>query len=157
MKKTLVVFAGKRGTTKAAAGRLAAALGGQAAYDLAAGPVPGPEDYEAVALAGAAYMGRWDERLVAWANEHADALERKEVALLEIGMNAEANAAAAALPGLAARARAYCKPGGAVRWAELGFMERLIMRMVTGKKGDASNYDEAKLDAFALELKEAWA
>lgn len=156
MKKTLVVFAGKRGTTKAAAGRLAAALGGQAAYDLAAGPVPGPEDFEAVALAGAAYMGSWDERLVAWANEHAAALGSKEVALLEIGMNAEANAAAA-LPGLAARARAYCKPGGAVRWAELGFMERLIVRMVSGKKGDASNYDESKLDAFALELKRAWA
>lgn len=157
MKKTLVVFAGKRGTTKAAAGRLAAALGDSVAYDLAAGPVPGPEDYEAVALAGAAYMGSWDQRLVAWANEHAEALKRKELALLEIGMNPAANAAAAALPGLAARARAYCKPGGSVRWSKLGFMERLIVRMVSGKKGDASNYDEAKLDAFASELKEAWA
>lgn len=157
MKKTLIVFAGKRGTTREAAGRLAAALNGASTLNLA-GPGAGKsalEGYERVVLAGSSYMGQWNPALVDWANAREDELMGKDLAILELGMNKSESAAMLAQPRLSAHARAYCKPGGSVHWAELTFMERMIMKMVNGKKGDASNLDWAELDAFGERLKEA--
>jgi menaquinone-dependent protoporphyrinogen oxidase len=157
MKKTLIVFAGKRGTTKEAAGRLAAALNGASTLNLA---WPGAsksslDGYERVVLAGSSYMGQWNPALVDWASARENELMAKDVAILELGMNKSERAAAQAQPRLSAHAQAYCKPGGCVHWEELTFIERMIIKTVSGKKGDASNLDWAELDAFGQGLKGA--
>jgi menaquinone-dependent protoporphyrinogen oxidase len=154
----IVVFDTKHGTTADVAARIAGQLGegsrlvylrdkGAERVDLS--------DCELVVVGGPVYAGRWSKRAAAFARLREGELSEKKFAYFSVGnVSAEGTASAKGTlpPALAEAAIASAKFGGAFRWDSLNFVERLIVKAVSGKSGDSSTTDWAAVDSFADRL-----
>lgn len=158
--RTLVVFDSKHGATEEVAGKIAEGVrgaGGAAVLlDLrGVGAAKASIDgFDAVALGGPSYMGRWSKRASAFASAREAELAGKEVALFVVGNDAtkaEAPAKEAVPSALAGRAQAAYF-GGRVDIQKLGGFERFIMKKVTGKVEDTSTLDLEAARAFGARL-----
>ncbi len=151
----IIVFDSKHGATADIAARIAEKLGpgvslvylrdkGAERVDLA--------DADLVVLGGPVYAGSWSKRAAAFAHRRERDLAGKAFAYFCCGMNvAEGTAAAAAaLPrSLAEKAVAAAKLGGEIRWERMNWLERVVIKAITGGRGDRSAADPAAIDAFA--------
>ena len=154
----IVVFDSRHGATADVAARIAEQLGegsrlvflrdrGAERVDLS--------DCELVVLGGPVYAGTWSKRAAAFARLREGELAGKKFAYFLVGMvPADGTAAASRVlpPALADAAIASAKFGGAYRWEGMNFLERLIIKAVSGKTGDAEATDWAAVDVFSERL-----
>jgi menaquinone-dependent protoporphyrinogen oxidase len=154
----IVVFDTKHGSSADVAARIAERLGegsrlvflgdrGAERVDLS--------DCELVVLGGPVYAGSWSKRAAAFARLREAELAGKKFAYFLVGMVPGDGTEAASRtlpPALADAAAASAKFGGAYRWSSLNFLERLIIKAVSGKGGDIEATDWAAVDAFADRL-----
>ena len=162
--KALIVFDTKHGATEEIAIRIAQAVrghGGEAdPLDLRGmgGRAPSVASYDAVALGGPFYMGRWSKRARAFAEAGGAALAGKRFAIFAVGSNPKlgATAARAALPATLADEVAFSAYfGGRYDFDGLGALERFIVKKVTGKAESSSTLDLDATEAFGAKLAEA--
>jgi menaquinone-dependent protoporphyrinogen oxidase len=158
--RTLIVFDSKHGATEEVAGKIAEGVrgaGGAAVLlDLrGSGAARASMDgFDAVALGGPSYMGRWSKRASAFASAREAELAGKEVALFVVANDAdkaESPAKEAVPPALAGRAQAAYF-GGRIDIQKLGRFERFIMKTVTGKAESVSTLDLEAARAFGAKL-----
>jgi menaquinone-dependent protoporphyrinogen oxidase len=159
--EAIVIFDSKHGTTADLASRIAEKLGeGVRLVYLRDKGATGValDDCDLVVLGGPVYAGRWSARATAFAREREAELAGKTFAFFSCGTVKEegtASAVASLPPKLAAAAVASAKLGGAIRWESMNFLERIIVKAVSGKSGDMSMIDFAAVDAFAVSVAEA--
>jgi menaquinone-dependent protoporphyrinogen IX oxidase len=154
--KTLVVFDSKHGATEEVARRIAEGVkgaGGVAVLlDLrvSGAAKASMSGFDAVALGGPTYAGRWSRRASAFAASRETELAGKAFALFAVGNDQEkgAEVAKAALPpALSAKAQsAYF--GGRIDFPSLGRFERFVVKAVSGKAESASTLDLEGAKAF---------
>jgi menaquinone-dependent protoporphyrinogen IX oxidase len=158
--KTLVVFDSKHGATEEVARTIAAGVkgaGGVAVLlDLrvsgaAKASISG---FDAVALGGPTYMGRWSKRASAFAASREAELAGASLALFVVGNDRDKGAepAKAALPPtLSAKAEsAYF--GGRIDFPRLRRFERFVVKAVSGKAESVSTLDLEAARAFGARL-----
>jgi len=147
--KTLVVFDTKHGATRDVAAKIAEGIreaGGEAeTLDLRekGSSKARLEGYDAVALGGPSYMGRWSKRASAFAASRAAELAGKEFAVFVVGNDAKGGsdpARTALAQALASRAQAAYF-GGRLDFPKLSGFERFIIKKVTGKAESSSTLD----------------
>jgi len=158
--KTLVVFDSKHGATEEVARTIVAGIkgaGGVAVLlDLRVSGAARASisEFDAVALGGPTYAGRWSRRARAFAASREAELAGKAFALFAVGNDREkgAEVAKAALPpALSARAEAAYL-GGRIDFPRLGSFERFIMKAVTGKAESMSTLDLEAAREFGSRL-----
>lgn len=159
--KVLIVYDTKHGTTEEVAGRIAdsvKARGGAAELlnlrgrGAASRSIDG---YDAVALGAPFYAGRWSRRTLAFASAHEAKLMSKRLGIFAIGADPKLGdtAAKAALPAsLSSSVAASAYFGGRFDYARLGFLERLIVKAVSGKAESSSTLDLSPAEAFGTAL-----
>lgn len=148
----LVAVASKHGSTREIAGVIAEelrALGLDA--DLReAGEVTSIAGYEAVVLGSAVYMGNWRAEAKAFVSRLADQLATIPVWLFSSGPTGEVSRDTPVDPnGLAdlltaTGARGHSTFAGKADPQDLGFGERLIMRLVHTPQGDFRDWDDIR-------------
>lgn len=162
--KALIVFDSKHGTTEEVAGRIAAAVqsrGGEArTLDLRSRGAASTSlaGYDAVALGAPFYMGRWSRRAIAFASARESELAGKSFGVFAIGADPKLGdqAALAAIPAtLATDVSASAYFGGRFDYQRLGFLERLIVKAVSGKAESSSTLDLSPAEGFTASLAEA--
>lgn len=151
----IVVFDSKHGATADIAARIAERLGEGARLvflrDRGAQRVD-MSDCELVVVGGPVYAGTWSKRASAFARLREADLSAKKFAYFSVGSVAEegtASARNALPPALADAATASAKFGGSLSWDDLNLLERLVVKVVSGKTGDSSTTDWAAVDSFA--------
>ena len=159
--KALIVFDSKHGTTEEAAQSIAAAVkeAGHAAdlLDLrkkgaAAVALSG---YDAVALGGPFYAGRWSRRARAFAAARRADLSGLPFGLFAIGSNPDLGDKAARStlpPSLASAVSASAYFGGRLDFERLGRLERFIVEKVAGTTESSSTLDLGQANGFAAAL-----
>jgi menaquinone-dependent protoporphyrinogen oxidase len=87
MKRILVAYASRHGSTEEVAREIACTLrrGGNIVYVHGAETVADLSSYDAVVLGGALYMGRWHRDARRFLEQHHDALERVPFAVFALG------------------------------------------------------------------------
>lgn len=113
------------------------------------------DGYDAVALGAPFYAGRWSRRALAFASAHETTLMRKRLGVFAVGNDPKLGdtAAKAALPAsLSSSVAASAYFGGRLDFARLGFLERLIVKAVSGKAESSSTLDFVPADAFGRSL-----
>jgi menaquinone-dependent protoporphyrinogen oxidase len=95
MKRLLVAYASKHGSTEDVAREIASTLrrGGNVVYVHAAETVADVSSYDAVVLGGSLYMGRWHRDARRFLDLHHDALERVPFAVFALGPSSMEKAA----------------------------------------------------------------
>ena len=157
----MVIFDSKHGATADLAGRIAEKLGDGVSLvylrDKGADRVD-LGDCDLVVLGGPIYAGSWSKKAVAFARAREKELAGKTFAYFSSGMGVDEGIAQAraALPAvLADAAVAAEKFGGEIRWEHMNFLERAIIKAISGKPGDRTMVDTEAVDAFADRIMEA--
>lgn len=159
--KVLIVYDTKHGTTEEVAGSIAASVaaqGGSAELLNLRQPKASEasiDGYDAVALGGPFYAGRWSRRALAFASAHETALMRTRFAVFAVGNDPKLgdSAARAALPAsLSSSVAASAYFGGRLDFDRLGFLERLIVKAVAGTTESVSTLDFAPAEALGSSL-----
>ena len=126
------------------------------------GEVTGLDDYDAVVLGSAIYMGRWLREARLFAAQHATALAAVPVWLFSSGPLGPADkplpqSDAADIDAMVAltRAREHRAFAGRLDGARLGVAERAVMKAVHAPEGDSRDWGAG--DAFAAEIAAALA
>lgn len=154
--KVLVVFDTKHGASQEVAGRIAAGIreegGGVEILDLRVRGASKADlgGFDAIALGGPSYMGRWSRRAAAFAASREAELAAKELAVFVVGNDKDGGSAPAktALPeALASRSQAAYF-GGRLDFPKLSGFERFIIKKVTGKAESSSTLDLEAAEEF---------
>jgi len=160
--KTLVVFDTKHGATEEVAGKIAEGIrgaGGKAEMlDLRArGSAKAALDgFDAVALGGPSYMGRWSKRASSFAAAREAELAGKAIALFVVGNDADKADAPAkeAVPSTLAGRAASAYFGGRIDFPRLGGFERFVVKAVSGKAASSSTLDLEAALAFGARFQD---
>lgn len=156
--KTLVLYATRYGSTRLAAERIAAALGGADVHELSA-HAPAPGGYDEVIVGAPVYMGRLLKPARAYLAAHCPELKRVRLGLFACGAmpaGADGCPQCAFPPELREHARAICAAGGVVRPAGMRPLDRLVIGMIA--RGEhagllSAALDDAAIARFARELR----
>lgn len=113
------------------------------------------DDYDAVVLGSAVYLGRWLKQARRFARENARALTVRPLWLFSSGPVGEPLAPAQEAPDVTLLAESLGALGtrtfaGRLRTAELGFGERAAVRLVHAAEGDYRDWDEIR--AWAADI-----
>lgn len=160
--KTLIVYAGKYGTTARIAGIIAQALAGQVqAHNLAEGPPPAPEDFERIVIGSSVYIGRIRKQAKAFCVQNKAVLLQKQLALfLCSGMpqNSEQYYKDNFDEALLQHASPKASFSGEFLVEKMGFLDKkMIAAVAKGSGMEAPQLDEQAVRAFAAALGQAGA
>lgn len=150
--KTIVLYATRYGSTRAAAERIAAALGGAAICDLNA-HAHAPEGYDAVIIGAPIYMGRLLKPARAYLAAHEQALLRVRLGLFACGATrpGENGFPGSVFPeALRSHAQAICAAGGLVQPGSMRALDRFVTNMIA-RSGDADGFMQVTIDDAAIE------
>lgn len=151
--KVLIASASRHGSTgeiaEAIANELAAAGLHLDVYDGTPTPTPGIDDYDAVVIGSAVYIGHWMPEARDFVEQHQEQLRKVPVWLFSSGplgdepLPAGDTSDATDLLALI-HAREHRTFAGRLDRSELGIGEKLITRMVHAPEGDFRNWDEIR-------------
>jgi menaquinone-dependent protoporphyrinogen oxidase len=155
--KTLILYATKHGACADIAGRIAKVMGEAQTHDLQKPGMPPLENFDCVIVGASLYAGSIRAAAKEFMKQNEDKLAAKKLGLFLSGMSPvgkpydnywNPNFS----PKLLAAAKAKLYAGGAFDPQKAGFLERLIMRMVTKKSGYQSSISQQEIDKFAKEM-----
>ena len=141
--RVLIPFASKYGTVAEVAERIAGDLRQEVetrVVHLRRQPSPAVGGFDVVLIGGSIYGGRIQREVTQFCERHRDALLSTQVGLfmacLYHGSKAEAQLAEAFPSWLLAHAFGAYHVGGRVNQSRLGFWDRLLVRRISGVRGD---------------------
>lgn len=158
-RRALVVYGSKHGATAEIADRIGRVLNenGLPADVVPAERAPDPGEYSSVVIGSAVYAGRWRREAANYLRTHAAALGDRDVWLFSSGPTGEGDPATllkgwrlpAALKPIAdnVTSREVAVFGGAIDISRLGFVERMVLKMVKAPAGDFRDW--AAIDEWA--------
>jgi len=155
--KTLIIYATKHGCTEACARKLEETLTGDIELRnlKGAGEVQ-PGDYDTVLIGGSIHAGRIQKRVQNFCRNHKDTLRTKTVGLflccMEEGEKAQKQFDEAYPEELRAHAKAQGLFGGAFDFERMNFLERKIIKKISGIEASVSKISEDAIDRFVTEL-----
>ena len=156
--KTLIVYATKHGCTETCARKLQERLPGDVDLrDLKTAKDLRPEDYDIVLIGGSIHAGRVQKRIPAFCRRHMETLLSKTVGLflccMEEGEKAQKQFNDAFPEELRNHARAQGLFGGAFDFERMNFLERKIIKKISGVESSVSRISSDAIDRFAADLK----
>lgn len=157
--KILVVYESRHGFTEHCLGLLSSEL--PPAIDL--WPLrqrPGFPDltqYDAVVFGGPVYFGRWAPHVRRWTQRHRQALlQVQRLGAFVVSLSPRAGALEYLRKGLDAELQPRLGHlscfGGSIRWKQLAWWEKWILRRARGLETDASNLDLTEIQGMATWL-----
>jgi menaquinone-dependent protoporphyrinogen oxidase len=153
----LVAFATKYGTTRRIAEQIASEVPGGKAVEIGGDRNPDPARYDLAVVGGPVYAGKILSAVPSFCEANRDALSRVPVALfvscLYQGEQAVQQLESAFPSWLLSRAFGKYTVGGEVRFDELGFFHRLVMRGVMKTTEDVSALDESGIRRLISEVR----
>ena len=153
--KTLILYATKHGAAGEIARRIADKADGAALHDLKQGDVPNLAEYDCVIVGSSVYAGRIRKEAKVFLSHNTEALQSKRLGLFISGMDTGSEndvLAAAYSKELLQSAKTASFLGGIFDPDKAGFIERLIMRIVTKKSGYISTINDEKIGDFVKAL-----
>lgn len=152
--KTIIVYTSKYGCTEKAAYELKSRLSGETeVVNLMHAKEPSLAPYDTVILGGSIYFGKIQKEMSDFANKYQQELLAKRVGLfICAGMKGEqvAQELTAAYPvDVYNRALAKETFGDEVYVEKLSLLDKFILRMVKGKKHEASGLSTKTIESFA--------
>ena len=154
--KTIILFAGKYGTTREIAERIAKKTDGATVYNLKRDSIPDLEEFDCVIIGSSIYVGMIRKEAKAFLSENKDILSRKKTGLFLSGLEAsgekeffEKNFS----PDLLRSAKATAFLGGIFDPQKNSLMERFITKVVAKQSGYINTIDDSKIEGFVKDLK----
>ncbi|HWP79172.1 MAG TPA: flavodoxin domain-containing protein [Candidatus Acidoferrum sp.] len=154
--KTLIAYASKYGFTKTCAVTLAHKLPGK--VDLCDLDAAGPNlaEYDTVIVGGSVYAGQIRKPVKQFCAKNLEPLQKKRLGLficgLAEGADAEKELETSFPKELLAAAAAKESFGGACDFGKMNFMEKAILKKITGSNESTSRIDEAHIARFAQRI-----
>ncbi len=157
--KTIIVYAGKYGTTGKCAGVLQKELKGETLLcDLTKEPSPDISSYDAVIIGGSIYAGSIRKEVSRFCTRYGAELERKKLGLFVCCAASGSSAGkyiGSQYPGpLAAHASVKGTFGGEFLFQRMGFFDRMIIKMITKSRPEGTQdpmINSQNISAFASE------
>ena len=148
---TIVLFATKHGAAQEIANRIANRMDGAIAHDLKQSNTPDIADFDCVVVGSSVYAGAIRKEAKAFLSQNANTLKNKKIGLFLSGMSSGEmqKAFTENVPDdVLQSAKVKASLGGVFDPNKAGFMERVIMRIVTKQSGFVSTIDDKKIDEF---------
>lgn len=153
---TLIVLAGRRGTSRQMGERIAAGIDGAVKLaDLREEKAPPPEEFTRVILGGSIRAGQLPAKLRRYLHEHYDSLRNRDLGLFLCSLREEdvpANMERAFGTDLLERARATAWLGGRLIMSDYGPLLRSMLRKVMGAEADVINLRHDAADDLARRM-----
>jgi menaquinone-dependent protoporphyrinogen oxidase len=155
--RNLIVFKSRHGTTAKAAAELAGLLGPNdtLVVDLARSTVPSLETVETVIVGGSIHIGKIQKHVTRFCKRHEDELLQKRLGLFICHMDKEhpQDEFDRAFPErLRRHATAQGLFGGEFRFDKMNFLERMVVKKVSGSSQSISEIDHEAIHRFALKM-----
>ncbi|MFD1774585.1 flavodoxin domain-containing protein [Paenibacillus rhizophilus] len=155
--KTLILFTTRHGCTAKAAGMLQSRMGqGADAVNLMTDSVPALSEYETVILGGSIYYGGIQKQMSEFINKEQSQLASKRIGLFICAAESEEKARQeleGAFPDfLRARAAAADVFGNELDYNKLTMPEKLVLRVVKGKRKKGDGLSSEKINKFAAKM-----
>lgn len=156
--KTLILFMSTHGCTINVAHRIAVKLGGDASIvNLKDNPRIQIDDYERIILGGSIHMGKIQKELQTFCEKNANKLAQKEIGLficcMYKGVEAQAQLKNAFPEILHQHAKAEAIMGGAFYFEKMNFLQRFMVRKMTGSKKTTVKIDHDAIQRFSEKMK----
>ena len=150
---TLIVYASKYGFTKTCAEILAKKLGENVdIYDLNSN-LPDLMKYDKVIVGGSIYAGKIRKPVMRFCTDNLNTLKGKKLGLFICGMAKEDDAQKQLDSSFPQELLAVCAAkgffGGECNYEKMNFMEKFIMKKITGSKQSQSKIAEDNITRFA--------
>ena len=151
--RTLIVYATKYGFTKTCADILAKKLGENVdIYDLNSN-LPDLMKYDKVIIGGSIYAGKIRKPVMRFCSDNLDTLKGKKLGLFICGMAKEEDAQKQIDSSFPEDLLAVCVAkgffGGECNYEKMNFLEKFIMKKITGSKQSQSRVAEDNITRFA--------
>lgn len=151
--RTLIVYATKYGFTKTCADILARKLGENVdIYDLNSN-LPDLMKYDKVIIGGSIYAGKIRKPVMRFCSDNLDNLKGKKLGLFICGMAKEEDAQKQIDSSFPEDLLAVCVAkgffGGECNYEKMNFLEKFIMKKITGSKQSQSRVAEDNITRFA--------
>lgn len=156
---TIIIYATKYGCAEKAARLLRAGLDGEVSLvNVMKEAVPALDPYDCVVLGGSIYMGKMQKQLKSYVSDKLPLLLKKRVGLFICAGLPQPEARKAELEGSfppELYKHAICKEvfGHEMDYERMSFLDRTIMRAVTGSKESSFSLSEEKIEDFAKVLR----
>jgi len=155
----LIAYASKYGFTKQCAELLAEKLGEKTHICDLDKNHPDPAQYDKVIIGGSVYIGKIRKPVTLFCNENLDVLKEKKLGLFICGLaegeNAKKQIETVFPPELIETAVCKMCFGGGYNFKKMNFMERMIIKKVTGSDKDQLRIEKESIDHFAEQIKNA--
>ena len=150
---TLIVYASKYGFTKTCAEILAKKLGENVdIYDLNSN-LPDLMKYDKVIVGGSIYAGKIRKPVMRFCTDNLNTLKGKKLGLFICGMAKEDDAQKQLESSFPQELLAVCAAkgffGGECNYEKMNFLEKFIMKKITGSKQSQSRVAEDNITRFA--------
>ena len=150
---TLIVYATKYGFTKTCAESLAKKLGENVdIYDLNSN-LPDLKKYDKVIIGGSIYAGKIRKTVMRFCTDNLNTLKEKKLGLFICGMAKEEDAQKQLESSFPQDLLAVCAAkgffGGECNYEKMNFLEKFIMKKITGSKQSQSKVAEDNITRFA--------
>lgn len=150
---TLIVYASKYGFTKTCAEILAKKLGENVdIYDLNSN-LPDLMKYDKVIVGGSIYAGKIRKPVMRFCTDNLNTLKGKKLGLFICGMAKEDDAQKQLESSFPQELLAVCAAkgffGGECNYEKMNFLEKFIMKKITGSKQSQSKIAEDNITRFA--------
>jgi len=149
--KTIILYATKYGTAAAIAKRIADKTGGAVIHNLKEN-IPPLADFDCIILGSPVYAGMIRREAKSFLAHNAQILHEKKLGLFLCGLSAgdaEAFFDANFSPALLQKASAKNFLGGIFDPKKAGWLERLIMKIITKQSGYIEKIYDKKIEQFA--------
>ena len=148
------------GTTRKVAKQIQEKLGfsDSVLIDLSKDQIPNLNDFNTIIVGGSIYMGTMQNKIKEFCIKNQEILLKKRLGFFMCSMNKELKQKSfdESFPEkLRTVAIANGLLGGEIIIKNLGFIEKIIVRMVSGVKEDQSTLDQNAIDQFIKSIKDA--
>lgn len=154
---TLIAYASKYGFTKTCAEHLAKKLGDQVELCDLGSSQPDLKKYDKVIIGGSIYAGKIRKPVTRFCSENLKDLAEKKLGLFICGMAKEEDAKKqleSSFPReLLSVAAAKESLGGECNYDKMNFLEKFIMKKITGSSQSQSHMAEDNITRFASQMK----
>lgn len=152
--KTAIVFISKHGTTHTVADQIAQKLQdkGITLIDLAKEKAVHIDTYDRLILGGSIHMGQVHKKTKAFIDQHHTDLLKKDLGLFLCCMEEGEKAQEQFILAFPSELREHAKSTGLMGYEylleKMGFLEKIMVKKITGKDKSFSNINEKAIDEF---------